>query len=210
MSTTTSASRAASAPSERRAQAARRVRLGDELGEPGLLADVRAALVDRRDDGRVDVDRDDGPAVRRELGGQRQAHLAGADDGDGAGRAGLAGPRRDTDARDAVAAGVASAGRSIRRASDGAVDRPDDRTHAGTSSTVRRSRAAGRGSASARMTAAAPSSASAMTTAQRPSSASTSAGRRPGRRRRTPRARRRAARRSRPAARRRRPRTSAR
>ena len=54
---------------------------------PGFLADVRPTVVDALDDGRVDVHRDDRPAVARELGGQRQAHLAGADDGHRPGRA---------------------------------------------------------------------------------------------------------------------------
>ena len=66
-----------------------------ELGQSGLGADVRAALVDRRDDRLLHVDGDDVPAVRCELGAQRQAHLAGADHRHGAGRAGFAHPRGD-------------------------------------------------------------------------------------------------------------------
>ena len=89
---------------ERGPEAALGVDPGDELREPGLLAHVRAAGVDGVDDGRVDVDRDHAPAVARELRGERQAHLAGPDDGDGARGPGLARPgvdrpRRGVDAR---------------------------------------------------------------------------------------------------------------
>ncbi len=143
---------------ERGPQPARSVRVADEVGEPRLLADVRLPGVDRVDDPRVDVDRDDRPPVRGELRRERQAHLAGADDRDGPGRAGLADPRRD-EAHVAVTTGVGrqrdrAAGEAVGRARAGA------RAHADTSSTARRSRADVR-------------RACARTTAQRPSSAST-------------------------------------
>jgi len=76
----------------RGAQPTFRVDAGHDLAEAGLLGHVRAALVDGGDDGLVDVDRDDLPAVGRELGRQGQAHLAGPDDGDRADRRRLAGP----------------------------------------------------------------------------------------------------------------------
>ncbi len=140
----------------------------DELGEAGLLVDVRAALVDRGDDRLVDVDGDDLPAVRRELGGERQAHLAGADHRHDPGRSGLAAPRPHGP-RERVAARVRL--RRDRAAGQvrGARRPVGDRHRAGTSSssTVRRSRAAR-------------SSASATTTAHRPSSALTT-GRPPSR-----------------------------
>ena len=84
---------------ERGPEAALGVDPGDELREARLLADVRAAGVDGLDDGRVDVDRDHVPAVGGELGGERQAHLAGADDGHGAGRPLLARPGVDRPGR---------------------------------------------------------------------------------------------------------------
>ncbi len=70
MSTTTSAARAASAPSSGRSQTTRAVGLGDELGDARFLADVRLPGVDARDDARIDVHGDDAPAMARELGGQ--------------------------------------------------------------------------------------------------------------------------------------------
>ena len=93
MSTATSASRTAAAASVVALEAARGVDLGHSLGQARLLGHVGPAVVDRGDDFRIDVDRGHVPAVAGELDGQRQAHLAGADDDGPADRAGLAGPR---------------------------------------------------------------------------------------------------------------------
>jgi hypothetical protein len=76
-------------------EVARGVCLAHKLGEAGLLGDVRVARVDRRHDGFLDVHGSDVPAVGGELGGDRQTHLAGPDDGDPAGRPLVSGPGPD-------------------------------------------------------------------------------------------------------------------
>ena len=102
---------------ERGAQLAGRVGVATRSARPGSSPTCDFPALIEFDDARVDVHRDHRPAVRGELPRERQAHLAGADDGHGPGRAGLADPWRDVASR-TVAARV---GRQRDRAAGEAV-----------------------------------------------------------------------------------------
>jgi len=99
----------------------------NQLCEPRLLAHVGAALVDRVDDRLLDVHGDHAPAVRGELSGEGQSHLAGTDDGDRAGSPLFASPRRDAASR-AMATGILRQDdRATEEAGPGRAGAADDR-----------------------------------------------------------------------------------
>ena len=178
--------------------------LGDQLGQARLLADVRAAaLIASTTACWTSTAMTCQPWIG-ELGGKRQAHLAGPDDGHASPPCPGSPVHGEASTRRLVAAGVDRQRRSSRRAGSAGGRAGDDR-HAARPrwpSVGQVDRPAP--SAAARRSAWRWRRPTGRPRRRRP------AGRRRGRRRGTRRAPRRAARRSRPAARRSRPRTSAR
>ena len=131
ISTTTSASRAAAAPSSVARSRPAAWASATSSATPGSSPTCdRPSLIDATTAGSMSTAMTDQP-WRRELGGQRQAHLAGPDDGDGPGRARLAGPWRGPGAP--ARGGTGSAGRTIEppssEAPDGASGRSGSRRH---------------------------------------------------------------------------------